>query len=99
MYKKVDSLELSRNNIGEKYFGKSFCFTGEFQTELEGKRVSRSDLERYAENNGLVVKKGVTKSLDYLVAADPDSLSGKAKKARRYDIPVISEVVFFNLIN
>ena len=31
----------------------------------------------------MVVKKGVTKKLDYLVAADPDSMSGKAKKARQ----------------
>lgn len=37
---------------------------------------------------------GVTKSTRVLVAADPDSLSGKAAKARTYGIPVVSEDAF-----
>ncbi len=37
---------------------------------------------------------GVTKSTRVLVAADPDSLSGKAKKARDYGIPIITEAAF-----
>jgi len=37
---------------------------------------------------------GVTKSTRLLVAADPDSLSGKAAKARQYGIPVIGEAAF-----
>lgn len=40
---------------------------------------------------GFVVKSGVSKKLDRLVAADPDSLSGKARKARDYGIPVVGE--------
>ncbi len=40
---------------------------------------------------------GVTKSTALLVAADPDSLSGKAAKARQYKIPVISETAFTHL--
>ncbi|MCA0296901.1 MAG: DNA polymerase III subunit epsilon [Actinobacteria bacterium] len=36
----------------------------------------------------------VTKATRVLVAADPDSLSGKAKKARDYGIPVITEAAF-----
>lgn len=40
---------------------------------------------------------GVTKSTRVLVAADPDSLSGKAVKARRYGIPVITEAAFEQL--
>jgi DNA polymerase-3 subunit epsilon len=39
-----------------------------------------------AVEHGLIVKKGVAKDLDFLVAADPDSMSGKAKKAREYGI-------------
>lgn len=34
-----------------------------------------------ASEYGMVVVKGVTKKLDYLLMADPDSLSGKAKKS------------------
>ena len=37
---------------------------------------------------------GVTKSTKVVVSADPDSISGKAKKARDYDIPVIGEETF-----
>lgn len=37
---------------------------------------------------------GVTKSTKVLVAADPDSLSAKAQKARSYGIPVITEAAF-----
>lgn len=37
---------------------------------------------------------GVTKSTRLLVAADPDSQSGKAAKARQYGIPVVGEAAF-----
>lgn len=37
---------------------------------------------------------GVTKSTRLVVAADPDSLSGKAAKARQYGIPVVGESAF-----
>lgn len=37
---------------------------------------------------------GVTKATRVLVAADPDSLSGKANKARDYGIPIITEAAF-----
>lgn len=37
---------------------------------------------------------GVTTGTRVLVAADPDSLSGKAKKARDYGVPIITEAAF-----
>jgi len=37
---------------------------------------------------------GITKSTRLVVAADPDSLSGKAAKARAYAIPVVGEEAF-----
>ncbi|MFB7892174.1 exonuclease domain-containing protein [Microbacterium sp. NPDC056044] len=40
---------------------------------------------------GYVVKPAVTKTVKLVVAADPDSLSGKAKKARDYGIPIVGE--------
>ncbi|GAA4264443.1 exonuclease domain-containing protein [Frondihabitans peucedani] len=39
---------------------------------------------------GVTVAPAVTKKTTLLVAADPDSLSGKARKARHYGIPVMS---------
>lgn len=46
---------------------------------------------------GLIVG-GVTKATVVLVAADPDSMSGKAKKARQYHIPIITEHRFNQLV-
>lgn len=40
---------------------------------------------------GCTVQAGVTKRTTVVVAADPTSLSGKAKKARQYGIPIVGE--------
>jgi len=40
---------------------------------------------------GYVPRPAVTKKIALVAAADPDSLSGKAKKAREYGIPVVGE--------
>lgn len=41
---------------------------------------------------------GVNKGTKVVVAADPDSLSGKAAKARSYGIPVITEAAFARML-
>ena len=51
-------------------------------------QITREMAHKLAVEHGLVVKKGVTKDLDFLVVADPDSMSGKAKKAREYSTKV-----------
>ena len=43
-----------------------------------------------ATQHGFIPHSGVTKKVKLVVAADTDSLSGKAKKARGYDIPIMS---------
>ncbi|MET0132549.1 MAG: exonuclease domain-containing protein [Kibdelosporangium sp.] len=48
---------------------------------------------------GLGVHDNVTKTTRLVVAADPDSLSGKAKKAHIYRIPIISEQTFAALLD
>lgn len=40
----------------------------------------------------------MTKSTKVVVAADPDSLSGKAKKARGYAIPIVTEGAFGQML-
>lgn len=47
---------------------------------------------------GLVPHTGVTKNVRLVVAADPDSLSGKARKAADYGIPIITEDAFAGMI-
>lgn len=48
-----------------------------------------SDMADAIESQGGTVKSGVSKNLSILVARDPNSTSGKAKKARSYGIEII----------
>ncbi len=75
----------------EDMSGCTVCFTGASNTLIDGEPVSRSRLEEIATAKGMIVKKGVTKSLDLLVCADPKSMSGKARKAREYGIRIMAE--------
>jgi DNA polymerase III subunit epsilon len=78
--------------------GKTICFTGQFCCRVNGQIADRSLAERIAEQNGLVVMPRVTKKLDFLVVADPDSMSRKAQTARNYGIRVIAEPVFWRMM-
>lgn len=62
---------------------------------LTGEMVrSREFYEELLRSAGLVPWAAVTKKVKLVVAADVDSLSGKARKARQYGIPVASEAEF-----
>ncbi|AGZ40237.1 exonuclease domain-containing protein [Actinoplanes friuliensis] len=54
----------------------------------------REQWEARASAAGLRVGDNVTKKTRLLVAADPDSMSGKAKKARQYGIPIVHPAAF-----
>lgn len=43
---------------------------------------------------GYVPHPNVTKKVRLLVAADPDTLSGKARKARAYGVPIVTPKAF-----
>lgn len=64
--------------------GDLIVLTGEMMRE-------RSDWEAELRERGFTPHPTVTKKVCLVVAADPDSLSGKAKKARDYGIPIVSE--------
>lgn len=68
--------------------GLAVCFTG--SAVVDGAPVQRADLERLAESAGLRPVPSITKKTELLVAADPSSMSGKAKKARQYGIAIMS---------
>lgn len=51
----------------------------------------RSAWFRILQERGFTAKDSMVKSAKVLVAADPDSMSGKAKLARQYGIPIITE--------
>ena len=58
----------------------------------------RETIEAELRAHGLVPWGAVTKKVKLVVAADPDSLSGKAKKARDYGIPVVGEHALSGLL-
>lgn len=71
--------------------GLSFCFTGALS-------CPRKELEMKVKKAGGDTKSSVTKGLTYLVADDPDSGTGKNKKARDLGVKVISEEEFNELL-
>ncbi|MGY4647678.1 exonuclease domain-containing protein [Mycobacterium sp. URHB0021] len=69
--------------------GMSVCFTG--QGELGGVLIDRKTQEGMAQEHGLIVAKSVTKKgPDLVVAADGDSRSTKARRARELGIAICS---------
>ena len=70
--------------------GDRVCFTGEM-------KVERSVWEERSRAAGLVPG-SLVKATNLLVAADPNSLSGKASKAQAYGIPIITEEAFERLL-
>lgn len=58
----------------------------------------REEWMRRATAAGLVPHPSVTKSVALVVAADPDSLSGKARKAAGYGIPIVGECAFEQML-
>ena len=57
----------------------------------------RGEWEAIARARGLELG-GVTKRTKLVVAADPNSYSGKAAKARNYGIPIVTEAAFERLL-
>jgi DNA polymerase-3 subunit epsilon len=54
-------------------------------------RKPREQWVAILEGHGYIPWSAVTKKVKVVVAADPDSLSGKARKARDYGIPIVGE--------
>lgn len=77
--------------------GKTICFTGQLMCTIAGEVIERSAAEHMAVERGMIPKSGVSMKLDYLVTADPDSMSGKAQKARKYGVRIIAERVFWQM--
>jgi len=87
----------SNPSNGEGLRGQRVCFTGELQATIAGQPVTRELAEVLAQGAGLIPVASVTKSLDILVVADPNTQSGKAKKARDYGIRIVSDIVFWRM--
>lgn len=92
------SITSGQGKADDRLAGRSVCFTGQLLATINGESVNREMAEQLAARRGMVVRNSVTKNLDFLVTADPDSMSGKAKKARSYGIRVLAEPVFWALL-
>ena len=88
------------SQAGGRLSGKSFCFTGAVKTmnETTEKRWTRKELEQLVRVHGGLTRTDVTRGLDYLVLANPDSTSSKAEKARKLGTTLLSEEKFFALL-
>ncbi|MFT3697754.1 MAG: NAD-dependent DNA ligase LigA [Kofleriaceae bacterium] len=71
--------------------GKTFCFTGALGRP-------RKELEQMVEAKGGTLLSGVTKDLQYLVMADPESGSSKAEKAKKYGTECLNEAQFMKMV-
>jgi DNA polymerase-3 subunit epsilon len=91
-------LDLSTGPSLTELKGKTVCFTGALRCTIDGEPITREFAESAATNAGLRVHDSVTKKLDLLVVADPESASGKAEKARKYGTRVLAEAVFWQAL-
>lgn len=75
------------------------CFTGSAK-DSSGEDLLRGNLEALATSKGLIPVESVSKSgCDVLIAADKNSMSGKAKKAKGWGMPVLSVQEFLDWAN
>ena len=65
----------------------------------EAPGIERGDLEVQAHTLGLRVTGSVSRKTQLLVAADPDSLSGKARKARDLGVPIVDYPTYFQMLD
>lgn len=89
---------ISLPSKNEDFRGKCVCFTGECLCRIDGQLISRETAQMLASRHGLMISESVTKKLDVLVVADPQSQSGKARKARDYGIRILHEPVFWRAL-
>jgi DNA polymerase-3 subunit epsilon len=78
--------------------GLTVCFTGTLTGRLGDEPISRQVAHELAEAAGLRVVMNVTKGLDILVVADPNTLSGKARTAGRFGTRIMAEAAFWHAI-
>lgn len=83
------NIEINENNSNEKLKGLTFVITGSVK---EWK--NRDELKSFIENMGGKVSGSVSKNTSYLINNDVNSTTGKNKKAKELNIPIISEENF-----
>ncbi|MDM8160839.1 exonuclease domain-containing protein [Labilibaculum sp. K2S] len=81
--------------------GKSVCFSGHLNCKINGQRIDRELAQQLVKERGLIVKRVVSKNVDYLITAQVDSFSAKGRKNRKaieYHVNVMAEKIFWEMI-
>ncbi|MDV6012544.1 AAA family ATPase [Haloechinothrix sp. LS1_15] len=79
--------------------GMRVCFTGSPPSGAEHAHLSKEHLRRAAEAAGLRETANVSKTkCDLVVANDPSSMSGKARKARELGKPILAAAEFLSML-
>lgn len=86
----ASGVKIKARTVG-RLTNKSFCFTGSMSKP-------RPELHKMVEEAGGNVKKNVSRGLDFLVIADPNSTSSKAKAARKIGTVLIDEASFISML-
>ena len=81
-------------SVSNKLDGKTFVITGKLKTFK-----NRNEIKAAIEKEGGKVTDSVSSKTDYLINNDVDSTSSKNLKAKKLNIPIITEDDFLNLIN
>lgn len=72
--------------------GKSFCFTG-------AAARPRKELWELVEKNGGIVHENMKKDTNFLITNDLSNSSNKIKKAQKFNIKILTEQEFYDLLN
>lgn len=91
-YITIDKPEI-KENLNKFFEGKTFVVTGKVN-----KFPNRDAIHKFIEDNGGKTSGSVTSKTSYLVNNDVTSTSGKNKKAKELNIPIISEEDLLNMI-
>jgi len=81
--------------------GKKVCFSGHLSCKINGKKIGRELAQQLVKERGLLIKRVVSKNVDYLIIAEAENFSGKGRKNRKameYHVNVIDEKIFWEMI-
>jgi len=86
------------NNLNSK----TVCISGRLEAKINGNKINREKAHELISERGMVLKRVVSKKLDFLVCSHPDEISSihrKNRKAAEYKTLIISEKQFWEMIN
>lgn len=89
---KIVKIKEIKDDVSNKLNQINVCITGKLET------ISRKDLSLLIEKNGGKVQSSVSSTTNYLVNNDVNSTSSKNKKAKKLNIPIITEEEILQMI-